>query len=73
MQGNTAPYDEPKPKILKEVNDFKGESTNISCFFLQCKMHIFLFNQHFCYSPHKVIFAYHDSKGDAQKWWEVVV
>ncbi len=29
MQGNTAPYNNLKPKILKEVNDFEGESTNI--------------------------------------------
>ncbi len=47
MQGNAAPYDNLKPKILKEVNDFKGESTDISCFFSQCEMHFSLFNQHF--------------------------
>ncbi len=28
--GNVAPYDNFKPKILKEVDDFKGDSNNIS-------------------------------------------
>ncbi len=71
MQGNATPYDDLKPQILKEVDDFKGESTDISHFFSQCKMHFSLFNWHFCHSPHKVIFCMSQFGGDAQKWWEL--
>ncbi len=45
--GNIAPYDEFKPKILKEVNDFHGDSNDISRFFQKCELHFDLFNQHF--------------------------
>ncbi len=70
-QGNATPYDNLEPKILKEVNDFKGESTDISCFFSQCEMHFSLFNQHFHYPLYKVIFCMSRFDGDAQKWWEL--
>ncbi len=56
-QGNTAPYDDFKPKILKEVDDFKGDSNDITQFFLKCELHFELFNRHFYYPPHKVIFC----------------
>ncbi len=69
--GNVAPYDDFKPKILKEVNDFNGESNNISHFFLKCELHFDLFNCHFRYHPHKVIFCVSQLKGDAEKWWEL--
>ncbi len=52
-QGNTAPYDDFKPKILKEVNNFKGDSDDITRFFLKCELHFELFNRHFCYPPIK--------------------
>ncbi len=54
-QGATAPYDDFKPRILKEVDNFKGDSNDISQFFLKCELHFKLFNRHFRYSPHKVI------------------
>ncbi len=55
--GNVAPYDEFKPKILKEVDDFHGDSNDISRFFQKCELHFSLFNRHFFYPPHKVIFC----------------
>ncbi len=57
VNGAVAPYDEFKLKILKEVDDFKGDSDNITCFFLKCELHFDLFNRHFQYPPHKVIFC----------------
>ncbi len=55
--GDVAPYNDFKPKILKEVDDFSRDSNDISCFFLKCELHFDLFNQHFRYHPHKVIFC----------------
>ncbi len=55
--GDISPYDDFKPKILKEVDDFSGDSNNISHFFLKCELHFNLFNRHFQYHPHKVIFC----------------
>ncbi len=69
--GNAAPYDEFKPKILKEVDDFKGDSTDITQFFQKCELHFELFNRHFFYPPHKVIFCDLRLAGNAQKWWEL--
>ncbi len=69
--GNVAPYNEFKPKILKEVDDFKGDSTDISQFFLKCELHFKVFNRHFRYPPHKVIFCVSQLAGDAEKWWEL--
>ncbi len=45
--GSIALFDDFKSKILKDVDPFKGESTDISCFFLQCKMHFDLWNTHY--------------------------
>ncbi len=69
--GNVTPYEDFKPKVLKEVNDFNGDSNDISCFFLKCELHFDLFNRHFRYHPHKVIFCVSQLKGDAEKWWEL--
>ncbi len=69
--GNVAPYDEFKPKILKEVDDFHGDSNDISRFFLKCELHFDLHNRHYRYPPHKVIFCVSRLAGDAQRWWEL--
>ncbi len=42
--GNIALYDKFKPKILKEVDNFKGDSTDITRFFQKCELHFELFN-----------------------------
>ncbi len=67
----TTPYNDLKPKILKEVNDFKGESTDISRFFSQCEIHFSLFNWYFRYPLYKVIFCMSQFNGEVQKWWEL--
>ncbi len=41
---NIAPYDEFKPKILKEVDNFHRDSNDISHFFQKCELHFDLFN-----------------------------
>ncbi len=69
--GNVAPYDELKPKVLKEVDDFNRDSDKISQFFLKCELHFELFNHHFRYHPHKVIFCISRLSEDAEKWWEM--
>ncbi len=56
---------------MKEVDDFKGDSNKISQFFLKCELHFELFNRHFCYPPHKVIFCVSRLADDAEKWWEL--
>ncbi len=56
---------------MKEVDDFLGVSTDITQFFQKCELHFELFNRHFRYSPHKVIFCVSRLGGDAQKWWEL--
>ncbi len=71
VTGNVAPYDEFKPKILKEVDDFHGDSNDISRFFLKCELHFDLYNRHYRYPPHKVIFCVSRLAGDAQRWWEL--
>ncbi len=70
-QGNTIPYNDFKPKILKEIDDFKGDSNDISWFFLKCELHFELFNWHFRYHPHKVIFCVSWLADDTEKWWEL--
>ncbi len=69
--GHVAPYNEFKPKILKEVDDFHGDSNDISHFFQKCELHFGLFNHHFFYPPHKVIFCISRLAGEAQRWWEL--
>ncbi len=56
---------------MKEVDDFKGDSNDISRFFLKCELHFELFNRHFRYPPHKVIFCVSRLADDAEKWWEL--
>ncbi len=56
------PPDPPAPWVLTAgavtpYNDFNGDSNDISCFFLKCELHFNLFNRHFRYHPHKVIFC----------------
>ncbi len=69
--GNVAPYDEFKPKILKEVDDFHGDSNDISHFFQKCELHFGVFNREFFYPSHKVIFCVSRLAGDTQRWWEL--
>ncbi len=71
VDGAVAPYDEFKPKILKEVDDFKGDSDDISRFFLKCELHFDVFNRHYRHPPHKVIFCVSRLADDAGKWWEL--
>lgn len=68
---NPGPWPDLKPKIARELNLFKGESTNITCFFSQCKMYFSVFNQFFHHHPHKIVFCASRFKGEAQNWWEV--
>ena len=56
---------------MKEVDDFKGDSNDITRFFLKCELHFELFNRHFYYPPHKVIFCISRLGGDTEKWWEL--
>ncbi len=49
--GTSLPYNEFKPKILKEVDDFHGDSNDISQFFLKCELHFDLYNRHYRYPP----------------------
>ncbi len=69
--GSVAPYDEFKPKILKEVDNFHGDSNDISHFFQKCELHFSVFNQHYLYHPHKVVFCISRLAGEAQRWWEL--
>ncbi len=56
---------------MKEVDDFHGNSNDISRFFQKCELHFSLFNQHFFYPPHKVVFCVSRLAGEAQRWWEL--
>ncbi len=69
--GNVAPYDKFKPKILKEVDDFHGDSNDISRFFLKCELHFDCTIGITATPPHKVIFCISRLTGDAQRWWEL--
>ncbi|SJL01029.1 uncharacterized protein ARMOST_04345 [Armillaria ostoyae] len=69
--GHTDPYGDLKPKILKDVESFKGVSSDISCFFNQCEMQFNLYNRHFRHHPHKVLFCVSRFEGEAQVWWDL--
>ncbi len=56
---------------MKEVDDFHRDSNDISRFFQKCELHFKLFNRHFRYPPHKVIFCVSRLAGNAQRWWEL--
>ncbi len=43
--------------MVKVPDDFLGDSNDIARFFSQCDMYFLIFNQHFYYHPHKVIFC----------------
>ncbi|PBK91055.1 hypothetical protein ARMGADRAFT_1082284 [Armillaria gallica] len=60
-----------KPNMVKEPDNFNGDSNDIARFFSQCDMYFSIFNQYFRYHPHKVIFAASRFGKDAQVWWEL--
>ncbi|PBK90593.1 hypothetical protein ARMGADRAFT_1082851 [Armillaria gallica] len=60
-----------KPNMVKELDNFNGDSNDIARFFSQCDMYFSVFNQYFRYHPHKVIFAASRFGKDAQVWWEL--
>lgn len=60
-----------KPVIVKEPDNFNGDSSDITWFFSQCDMYFAIFNQYFCHHPHKVIFCASRFGKDAQVWWEL--
>ncbi len=68
---NVAPYDEFKPKILKEVDDFHGDSNDISRFFQSVNYTLTCIIGTTDTPPHKVIFCISRLAGDAQRWWEL--
>ncbi len=60
-----------KPNLVKEPDNFNGDSNDISRFFSQCDMYFSVFNQYFQHHPHKVIFSALCFSKDAQVWWEL--
>ncbi len=46
-----------KPNMVREPNNFNGDSNDIARFFSQCDMYFSVFNQYFRHHPHKVIFC----------------
>ncbi len=63
---NLGPWVTLKPNIVKEPDNFNGDSNDITWFFSQCNMYFLIFNQHFHYHPHKVIFCASCFGKDAQ-------
>ncbi|PBK79087.1 hypothetical protein ARMGADRAFT_1093471 [Armillaria gallica] len=70
-QNNQGPWANLKPNMVKEPENFNGDSNDIARFFSQCDMYFSVFNQYFRYHPHKVIFAASRFGKDAQVWWEL--
>ncbi|PBK90271.1 hypothetical protein ARMGADRAFT_1083133 [Armillaria gallica] len=68
---NQGPWANLKPNMVKEPDNFNGDSNDIARFFSQCDMYFSVFNQYFRYHPHKVIFAASRFGKDAQVWWEL--
>ncbi|PBK86726.1 hypothetical protein ARMGADRAFT_1086231 [Armillaria gallica] len=68
---NQGPWAALKPNMVKEPENFNGDSNDIARFFSQCDMYFSVFNQYFRYHPHKVIFAASHFGKDAQVWWEL--
>ncbi len=68
---NLGPWASLKPEMVKVPDDFNGDSNDIARFFSQCDMYFSIFNQHFYYHPHKVIFCASHFKKEAQVWWEL--
>ncbi len=57
--------------MVKEPENFSGDSNDIAWFFSQCDMYFSVFNQYFRHHPHKVIFCVSRFSKDAQVWWEL--
>ncbi len=68
---NLGPWASLKPEMVKVPNNFNGDSNDIARFFSQCDMYFSIFNQHFYYHPHKVIFCASHFGKEAQVWWEL--
>ncbi len=54
---NLGPWASLKPEMVKVPDNFNGDSNDIARFFSQCDMYFSIFNQHFYYHLHKVIFC----------------
>ncbi len=65
------PWSALKPTMVKEPDNFNGDSNDIARFFSQCDMYFLVFNQYFRHHPHKVIFCTSRFGKDAQVWWEL--
>ncbi len=57
--------------MVRVPDNFNGNSNDIACFFSQCDMYFLVFNQHFYYRAHKVIFCTSRFGKEAQVWWEL--
>ncbi len=68
---NLGPWASLKPEMVKVPDNFNGDSNDITRFFSQCDMYFSIFNQHFYYHPHKVIFCASRFRKEAQVWWEL--
>ncbi len=68
---NLGPWASLKPEMVKVPDNFNGNSNDIARFFSQCDMYFSIFNQHFYYHPHKVIFCASRFGKDVQVWWEL--
>ncbi len=65
------PWGALKPNMVKEPDNFNGNSNDIAQFFSQCDMYFSVFNQYFQQHPHKVIFCTSRFSKDTQVWWEL--
>ncbi len=65
------PWSALKPTMVKEPDNFNGDSNDIARFFSQYDMYFSVFNQYFRHHPHKVIFCASRFSKDAQVWWEL--
>ncbi len=68
---NLGPWVLLKPEMVKVPDNFNGDSNDIAQFFSKCDMYFSIFNQHFYYHPHKVIFCASHFGKEAQVWWEL--
>ncbi|SJL13538.1 uncharacterized protein ARMOST_16982 [Armillaria ostoyae] len=67
----TNPWNELKPKIVREPAPFKGESVDIQRFFNQCEIYFELHQHWLTSSPHRVVFCTSRFEGEAQVWWDL--
>ncbi len=65
------PWGALKPNMVREPDNFNGDSSDITRFFSQCDMYFSVFNQYFRHHPHKVIFCVSCFGKDTQVWWEL--